>query len=287
MTKHMKHTIMLVVALIIVLGAAIFYNVKNNDSSQDSKKVTRPVPTLYVNGANAPKTAANHLITLGDRDGGTPGLTAVVTNHGKITYRGKLTDKTSQPLIKVVFDPKTSVMKQTHWLYKVLVHLKSNYDYDKYNVVGFGGGAVAALASASDKDDSIPKMSQLISIGAGYNGIMKVNDKPNANHLNSNDKPLIMHDQTSMYPAYEDLHDWAKSLPKNVKILNIYGNSSGSGNNDGVVTTTSAESLKYLITKRTDDYQAIKLSGSDANHLGLFHHPVVDRLVERSLFDKR
>ncbi|MHA8110223.1 alpha/beta hydrolase [Lactobacillaceae bacterium Melli_B4] len=287
MTKHMKQTIMLVVALIVVLGAAIFYNVNNNDSSQSNKQAARPVPTLYVNGADAPETSANHLLTLGNRDGGTPGLTVTVNEHGKIDYQGKLTKKTEQPLIKVVFNPKTSVMKQTHWLYKILAHLKSDYDYNKYNVVGFGGGAVAALASASNKDTSIPELNQLISIGAGYNGIMKINDKPNANHLNSSDKPLIMHGETSMYPSYQDLSDMTRSLPKNVKILNIYGNSNGKGNNDGVITTNSAESLKYLVSKRTDDYQAIKLSGNDANHLGLFRHPVVDRLVEKSLFDKR
>ncbi|MEJ6399762.1 alpha/beta hydrolase [Nicoliella lavandulae] len=285
MSKHLKQTIMLVVALIVVLSAAIFYNVKNNDS-KSSKKADQPVPTLYVNGANTTTNAANHLLTIGDRDGGTQSLKITFDKQGDPVYKGKLTKKTSQPLIKVTFNPKTSVFYQERGLYHVLQHLKSKYDYDNYNIVGFGGGAVAALAVASDKDTSIPDLSELISIGAGYNGIMKVNDKANSNHLSSSGKPLIMRKQTAQYPSYKELSLNTKTLPKDVKILNIYGNSAGKGNNDGVITTNSAESLKYLVHERTDSYQGVKLTGSDASHNGLNNHPVVDRLVERSLFDK-
>nr|WP_255552586.1 alpha/beta hydrolase [Lactobacillus sp. Sy-1] len=280
---------MLVVALIIVLGAAIFVSVSNNenDSNKSSKKADRPVPTLYIIGANASQNAANHLMAIGNRDGGTPGLTVTFGSDEKPIYKGKLTKKVSQPMIKLTFNSKTTVFEQMHGIHNVLAHLKAKYGYANYNAVGFSGGAVAALSSASDKDTSIPEMSQLISIGAGYNGVMKTNDKPNSNHLNNSDKPLILRKATKEYPSYKELISSTKTLPKNVKVLNIYGNSAGKANNDGVITNVSSESLKYLVKSRTDNYQAIKLTGSDASHNGLFNHPVVDRLVEKALFDKR
>ncbi|UQS86241.1 alpha/beta hydrolase [Nicoliella spurrieriana] len=288
MSKHLKQTIMLVVALVVLLGAAIFVSVSNNNnnSGKNAKQADKPVPTLYINGADAPTNAANHLLTMGERDGGTRSLSVTFKND-KPVYKGKLTKKTQQPMIKVTFGQKTTVFEQMRGTYQVLQYLKQHYDYDNYNAVGFSGGAIAALATSSDKDSSIPRMSQLISIAAGYDGVMKTNDKPNSNHLTSTGKPLVLHKATAKYPAYQDLLYNTETMPKNVKVLNIYGNSAGKGNNDGVITNVSSESLKYLVKKRTDSYQAVKVSGSDANHTGLFNHPVVDRFVERALYDKR
>ncbi|UQS84453.1 alpha/beta hydrolase [Apilactobacillus apisilvae] len=296
MSKTARTNVILIIITVFVAFFAVFFAIrsdhiiKNNASSGGlGFGGGYNTPTLYVHGMRGSNKSTNHLATIASRDGGHRALVVFVDKDGNINYKGNLNLQTSKPIIQVIFKKKfTPVKQQTKWLHEILKHLKDHYGFNYYNAVGHSTGALSILevVAKHNKDESMPKLQKFVSIAGPYDGLLTINDRPNRNYVNSNGKPNIMYPSNKWYPAYTSLLNDCKDFPKNVQILNIYGNDSSNTNSDGIVSTASAKSLKYLVSKRVSDYQEIPIYGMNGEHSRLHNNIAVDHIIARFLFDR-
>ncbi|TPR24607.1 alpha/beta hydrolase [Apilactobacillus micheneri] len=293
MSKTARTNVILIIITIIVAFFAVFFAIRSdriiNNSKNNGSFGGDNVPTLYVHGMRGSTKSTSHLTKIASRDGGHKALAVFVEKDGTINYKGNLNLKTSKPLIQVIFKKKfTPVKQQTKWLHEILKRLKDHYGFNVYNAVGHSTGAVSILENVAkhNKDSDMPKLQKFVSIAGPYDGILTINDRPNNNYVNSNGKPSIMYPANKWYPAYTSLLNDCKDFPTNVQILNIYGNDNSNTNSDGIVSTSSARSMKYLISKRVKDYQEIPIFGVNGQHSKLHNNIVVDHIIARFLFDQ-
>ena len=67
--------------------------------------------------------------------------------------------------------------------------------------------------------------------------------------------------------------------PKQIEVLNIYGNKEDGSNSDGSVSVASAQSYKYLINGRAKSYSEVEIKGKNAQHSKLHENKEVDQLL--------
>ncbi|XIF19513.1 MAG: alpha/beta hydrolase [Acetilactobacillus jinshanensis] len=165
---------------------------------------------------------------------------------------------------------------------------KSSYHINSYNAVAHSAGAVTVL-DTTDKyngQKNVVHLRRFASIAGPYDGVIGINDRPNQNTISQNGKPQIFRRGNRWYPGYSQLVQDSRHFPKDVKVLNIYGRLDREVNNDGYVTNVSAQSLKYLLKGRDDDYEEVPIYGRYAEHSLLHHNSVVDRIVNRFIFNE-
>ncbi|MFC6254112.1 alpha/beta hydrolase [Secundilactobacillus hailunensis] len=85
---------------------------------------------------------------------------------------------------------------------------------------------------------------------------------------------------------YKHLLKAKHRLPTDLSILNIYGNLKDGSNSDGLVTTTSARSLRYLVQTSNVkiSYQEKQITGPKAQHSLLhYNNLTVNHLIKEFL----
>lgn len=194
----------------------------------------------------------------------------------------------------VNFDNKRAgEFKYSEWLLKITKLLKSKYGVKRINLVGHSMGSYAAVnyLITDGYKDNVPTVNKMVVIAGPYDGIIDNHnpnqplhgnlsklwdDYPYRNQLDKDGRPKIIH------PEYQQLLDKQANLPKQVKILNIYGELDNDSKSDGVVTEASALSLGYLVKGRIQSYETLKVSGPDAQHSALHqgNHKVDNALID-------
>lgn len=294
MSKTARTNIILVIITIIVAFFAVFFAIRS-DRLLSHKYMgvghSANIPTLYVHGLGGSRRSTNHLATIASRDGGHRTLTVIVKKDGHIQYKGSLKPNVRKPIVQVIFQKRyTPVEQQVNWFHQVLLTLKHKYHVHSYNAVGHSTGAVTILETVSKYNHKhghkVPRLRRFVSIAGPYDGILRLNDIANENYVNYKGQPVIYKPANKWFPAYSTLVKDAKHFPKGVSVLNIYGNSNRHTNSDGVVSVASAKSLKYLIYKRTRNYEEIPVYGYNGQHSRLHHNIFVDHIIARFIFDE-
>ena len=290
LSKTAKTNIILIIVTLIVAFFAVFFAIRSDNLLMSrSSRGGQNTPTLYVHGLGGSSKSTNHLATIASRDGGNRSLVILVDKDGKIDYKGKLQLNTRKPIIQVIFQKKfTPVDKQVSWLHEILLRLRDHYGFKYYNAVGHSTGAVTILDTAAkyDKDEDMPKLQKFISIAGPYDGVIKLSSMGTDNYVDSQGKPMIYSESNKWFPSYQKLLNDCKNFPKDVSVLNIYGNDNSKQDSDGVVSVASAKSLKYLIGKRVKNYEEIPVNGVNGQHSRLHHNIFVDHIIARFLFDE-
>lgn len=268
--------LILVVIVSIVLGINTIHLKKAKLKKTYSFNST---PTLLVHGWTGSLKSESQMVKTAEKIGvAKTELIIHVKPNGKLNYIGHYHQHVKNPIIEIVFDNnRAGEFKDAAWIKSVIKSLKNRYHIKRFNAVGHSMGSYALLyyCLLNGKNPNLPKPNKLVLIAGPYDGIInnhKLNqpqtaplsnlweDKPNENALLANGRPKIVH------PEYRRLLRLRKNIPRNIRVLNIYGNLENGSNSDGVVTITSARSLGFLLRGRIAKYKELKVVGENAQH---------------------
>lgn len=180
-------------------------------------------------------------------------------------------------------------------LAKIMPKLNRRYHIKSYDAIGHSMGSYAWIdyfeTHLKPTDQIQPH--RVVTIAGPFDGIMnkqkpdqprpdsKVgqlwDDEAGANALGKDGRPQIEH------PEYQHLLRYSHRLPKGLEIINIYGNLKDGSDSDGLVTTTSARSLGYLVKTSgvKVEYQEKQVTGPKAQHTLLhFNNLKVNQLIK-------
>ncbi len=257
------------------------HNRVNNKNYIDSSS-----PTLFFHGwggsYHSEEQMANYMKSKNITD---TIIRADVSSKGKVTLVGKIRKGAHNPIVEVNYlnNKNDNYFEDAYWMKNVVMKLRSNYDFKKFNVVGhsMGNMSIAYYILKYGDDKSLPQIAKQVDIAGHYNGILGMNDKPNRMKLDSDGKP------DKMDSDYKQLLKLREVYPKNqIDVLNIYGDKGDGTHSDGSVSNASSKSLKYLIFDRAKSYREEKITGTQAQHSKLHENKSVDKLLVDFLWRK-
>ncbi len=250
-----------------------------------AKATKRATPTLYIHGLQGSHKSTDKLIKMTSKHGAKKVFTINVQADGTLQTTGHYTrkSKVKHPLIQVNFENNVApVSTQTTWLTKVLTYLKQKKHVHNVNIVAHSAGNVTVLTTMSQTTVKLPKLKHYVDIAGPFDGVVGMNDTPNRNSLDANNRPKIFTTATNSYPSYQSLIDTAKTFPKHARVLVLYGNLQDGTNSDGLVTTTSARSVNYLLQDRVKQIKNVQMN--HLTHSGLHNSKKVARKIVHFLF---
>lgn len=255
-------------------------------SNHETKKVTQPVPTVFIHGLMGSSKSTNKMIRAAEKSGHAKKvLTINVQANGKLQVVGKYQRQAANPIIQVNFvNNEASIQTQTQWLTTTLHWLRTKYKIKNFNAVAHSAGNVTLLETEMTANKSIPQLKRLVIIAGPFNGVIGMNDAANTNRLGKNYKPKIIYPANDWYPSYSQLLSWRHNFPKNVRVLNIYGDLADGTHSDGMVTEQSELSVNYLLRGLTKSIKNVKISGPNAGHSDLHNNKTVDQLIIKFLW---
>ncbi|UDM32538.1 alpha/beta hydrolase [Lentilactobacillus laojiaonis] len=304
MSKPNKSTIGQV--LYFVLGGffllLIGYHLANGvikDYQKSQNYINSPTPTIFLHGWVSSYHAETRFAGASERaNAASSSMVIAVHRNGKIKIFGHINKYSRNPIIRVNFiNHRAGEYMYSRWLVNITKILKEQYHVKNINLVGHSMGAYAAInyCLTNGNDPKLPKVNKVVVIAGPYDGIVNMHkrnqpkhrnhlaklwdDHYNENTLDKIGKPTIIH------PEYQYLLDKQNNFPKQIEVLNIYGNLENGTNSDGVITTTSALSLGYLIKDRAKVYQTVLVKGKQAQHTALHQdNPVVNKALIKFLW---
>lgn len=298
LSKWLRHTIELIVTVIILIGVAIAYNTDQVFPVQNHIKIERENnaahrraairPILYVGSRNS----THHLLEVGAKAGGHQQMQIIVHNN-QIKYQGHLVKHEDYPMVEITFmDHGLPIPQRVQDLQRILHHLQTKEHCHEYDAISYSVSSLAVLQAAAAKGQHLPRLCKFVSIGAPFRSLNTQNTKINLsnklknqqfNNQNLNQNNYNQNNsQVSANPV--KLRRLTPNLPKHLQILNLYGCVNDRMNSDGVVPVMSARSLRLLVKHHTQSYEAIRLNGRYASHHLLIDNSVVDQLISRFMF---
>ena len=238
--------------------------------------VHSPTPTLFFHGYNSGAHAEQYMIN-GIKKAGVSKtvITAEVAANGKVTLQGRIPDGAANPLVMVNFvnSRNTDYPLQGQWVKNVIVKLQEQYHFKKINIEAHSMGNMAVmyylLANAQNK--KLPQLQKQVAMAGTFDGAIGWNEPENLTVDKKTGKPSAEND------AFKKLLPLRQTYPRQVKVLNIYGDIGGG--NDSQVSNRSCQTLRYLINGRAKSYREVKVTGKNASHELLHHNPAVNKLL--------
>ena len=266
--------ILAVLALIAIALGGLFVVTK---TGLLDKKATGDyqTPTLFVHGYGGGYGSEKNMISdLSQHAGFRQVLKYTIDRHGNLSVTGHWQPDVKHPLIAVVFN---DGRPNDTYLSPILSRIKTDYKIKAFNAVGHSGGATAWLNWAVTADKAkMPELQRLVTIAGPFNGFRGMPEKTDvaAIKLDSDGRPDTMVD------FYKYLADNKEHFPKNIDVLNIFGDT-GKGS-DGVVPVNSARALRYIVEENAKSYTEQEVKNSKSQHSKLHQHNL---LVNQVLYD--
>ncbi len=211
-------------------------------------------------------------------------VVADVDYQGHVKFSGILPAKTKHFIVEVNLQNNKSVSpnggmtysQSSNYVADVLASLKKKWKINNVNLVAHSMGNLQVIYFIKNhaRSKKYPKINKLVAIAGHYNGIIGM-DEPKDTSLEANGKPKMMND------TYRDLLSVRNTFPKNIKVMNIYGNYKNHG--DGSVNNNSSKSLRYLVQKRAKSYEEQEIRGYGAQHSRLHENKEVDQVLLKFL----
>jgi len=266
-----------VVVIIAAIAGGFWWQQSQQNAPVTDKVAIGNPATIYLHGFGGGPGSTNTLIKNAEKDGAQKVLTATVAPSGKVTWTGD-PQKVKHPIIQVLFtnnrNPDYTV--DGTWVRNVMRGLKRQYGVTEVNIVAHSMGNMAAMfyATRYGNDKDVPTLKAYVAIAGHYDGILGRDDQPNRIKLNAQGYP------TPVNETYADLVRLRDKFPKNVRVLNLYGNLEDGSNSDGRVANNSSRSLKYLVAPSQASYREQMFKGKDAQHSALHQNPAVAKAVD-------
>lgn len=298
--KRFWHWFNIIIAILAIIGSCAYFMRERNAIERNSaanrkekvvnvekrkklnkkhkeKKVTNKkkeiVVTYFFHGAqsnfHAEQYMANAVLEAKKAD---QVININVSPTDQVTFYGNFTKKASHPIVEVNYARNTSVHPGD--VKAALLAVEQKYHYHRANLVGHSMGNLLIANYLLDyyKDKNLPKIEKVVSIAGDYNGWLGESNASNSS-LKKNGQPV--HESHT----YKELLGLRRHYPRQIKVLNIYGDLENGTHSDGLVAVSSARSYRYLINHRARSYREAKITGLNAGHSHLHHNPVVNRLL--------
>lgn len=271
-------------AAIVIIGIFAFFFFKNYQFSQKSKSyVQAQTPTLFVHGFGSSYHAEEHMVKSAQKAGVTKSvIRADIAPDGKVTLVGKLADNAKNPIVEVNFeDKKTEIAAKD--VKSVVEKLQKNYHFKKINLVGHSVGnlAIANYINENYNNQSLPTINKVVSIAGHYNGWLgeKVGREAKIKNKKTGEPDIFA-------PGFKKLLPLRKHYPRQIEVLNVYGDLKDGSKTDGSVSVASAQTYKYLINNRAKSYREIEIDGKMGQHSKLHENAEVDQALISFLWKK-
>lgn len=191
-----------------------------------------------------------------------------------LKLNGTIPKSAKNPIIEVNLEDNQS--GKTSYVKDVITAVSNKYHYAKINLVGHSMGnlQIANYINENYNNKKLPQINKVVSIAGHYDGYLGEE---------AGKKAKIKNKETGQPDIYSDgfkkLLPLRKHYPKQIEVLNIYGNKKDGSNSDGSVSVASAQSYKYLINGRAKSYREVEIKGKNAQHSKLHENKEVDRLL--------
>ncbi|WP_137597806.1 alpha/beta hydrolase [Paucilactobacillus kaifaensis] len=273
--------------IISCLSILLLVGCSKNATQHSNKKVTQPVPTIFVHGLMGSHKSTDKMITAMQKNGQAKKIMTInVQADGKLKRIGKYDHQVKRPIIQVNFENnEASIQTQTKWLTETLHYLRVKQHVKRYNAVAHSAGNITLVETEMKATKTIPQLKRLVIIAGPFNGVIGMNDAANTNQLQKNYRPKIIYPANDWYPSYEQLLSWRHHFPANVRILNIYGDLGDGSHSDGMVTEQSELSVNYLLRGLHDSIKNVKITGQNAAHSSLHDNQTVNRQLIKFLWN--
>ncbi|EEU30528.1 hypothetical protein HMPREF0501_00906 [Limosilactobacillus coleohominis 101-4-CHN] len=245
-------------------------------------------PTVFVHGLQGNHGSTDTMIQdLSRRYPGTKKVMTInVKPNGELSTSGNF-QKVKHPLVQVNFlNNSASTTTNAHWLNKALTYLYEKQGVQKINIVAHSAGNVAVYQALAAQTSHTPTTQKFVILAGPFDGVLSLNDEANKNKVNAKNhyKPSIMYPANSYYPSYQQLLQLSTSFPKQVKVLNIYGNLGDGSNSDSLVTNASSLSVNYLLRHQKTPVKNKCFKNAKATHSGLHKSKTVDNWIANFLW---
>ena len=247
--------------------------------------ISQAVPTLFFHGYGSSYRAEEHMANAAVKAGVTKTIVrAIVANDGQVQLSGTFKKNDRHPIVEVGFTNNHNGDSETagRWAKNVVVALQKRDGIKKFNVVGhsMGNMAIVYYLLNNATNSKLPQLQKQVDIAGHFNGILGMDDQANQMKLRTDGQP------TKMNANYRQLLKLRRVFPKNVAVLNIYGDLNDGSHSDGRVSNASSKSLRYLVSSRAKSYREQRIVGKDAQHSKLHENPQVDRALIQFLWNK-
>lgn len=278
MEKKQRIIIFFSLLLILFASLSLIFGLKQTSKSPLPNATATVFFHDYGSSKHAEEQMANYLVK---HKYASSIVVADVDFQGKVKFTGNLAAKTKNFIVEVNLQNNKSANNMTYsqssnYVAKVLSGLKKKWKINNVNLVAHSMGNLQVIYFIKNHGDSkkYPKINKLVAIAGHYNGIIGM-DEPKETNLEANGKPKMMND------TYRDLLSVRNTSPKNIKVMNIYGNYKNHG--DGSVNNNSSKSLRYLVQKRAKSYEEQEIRGYGAQHSRLHENKEVDQILLKFL----
>lgn len=251
---------------------------RNAKQKKAKKRKSEITATYFLHGAQSNSHAEQYMVNGALQAKAADQVINVnVSMTDQVTFYGSFTKKAKHPIIEVNYQRNTSVHPND--VKAVLLAVERKYGYHRANLVGHSMGNLLIANYLNDyyKDKKLPRIEKLVSIAGDYNGWLgesPASDSP----LKKNGQPL--HESNT----FKQLLGLRKHYPRQIKVLNIYGNLENGTHSDGLVAISSARCYRYLINDRAKSYREIEIKGPNAGHSHLHHNPLVNHFLIKFLW---
>ena len=213
---------------------------------------TKTIPTFFFHGWGSNANAETQMANAAKKAGASNTIIqADVSKNGTVKLNGTIPKNAKNPIIKVNLEDNQS--GKTSYVKDVITanYINENYDNKK-----------------------LPKINKVVSIAGHYDGYLGEEASQKAKIKNKKTgEPDIYSD------GFKQLLPLRKHYPRQIEVLNIYGNKEDGSNSDGSVSVASAQSYKYLINGRAKSYREVEIKGKNAQHSKLHENKEVDKLL--------
>ena len=236
---------------------------------------TKTIPTFFFHGWGSSANAETQMANAAKKAGvSNTIIQADVSKNGTVKLNGTIPKDAKNPIIKVNLEDNQS--GKTSYVKDAITAISNKYHYAKINLVGHSMGnlQIANYINENYNNKKLPKINKVVSIAGHYDGYLGEEAGQKAKIKNKKTgEPDIYSD------GFKQLLSLRKHYPKQIEVLNIYGNKEDGSNSDGSVSVASAQSYKYLINGRTKSYREVEIKGKNAQHSKLHENKEVDKLL--------
>ncbi|WP_270516155.1 alpha/beta hydrolase [Lactobacillus johnsonii] len=236
---------------------------------------TKTIPTFFFHGWGSSANAESQMANAAKKAGvSNTIIQADISKNGTVQLKGAIPKNAKNPIIKVNLEDNQS--GKTSYVKDVITAISNKYHYAKINLVGHSMGnlQIANYINENYNNKKLPKINKVVSIAGHYDGYLGEE---------AGQKAKIKNKKTGEPDIYSDsfkrLLPLRKHYPRQIEVLNIYGNKEDGSNSDGSVSVASAQSYKYLINGRAKSYSEVEIKGKNAQHSKLHENKEVDKLL--------
>ena len=236
---------------------------------------TKTIRTYLFHGWRSSANAETQMANAAKKAGASNTIIqADVSKNGTVKLNGTIPKNAKNPIIKVNLEDNQS--GKTSYVKDVITAISNKYHYARINLVGHSMGnlQIANYINENYDNKKLPKINKVVSIAGHYDGYLGEEASQKAKIKNKKTgEPDIYSD------GFKQLLPLRKHYPRQIEVLNIYGNKEDGSNSDGSVSVASAQSYKYLINGRAKSYREVEIKGKNAQHSKLHENKEVDKLL--------